>query len=78
MVCASALQEVAWLKRFFDRLSIARTSKGPIIILHCDSQESITYINDPKCQHIDIKYNFLKDAMTSGKTTLQYTPTHEI
>jgi len=55
---ASAIQEIVWLKRFFQHLSIAKNSKGPMI-LYCDSQAAIAYTKDPKhhskTKHIDNK-----------------------
>jgi len=81
VACASAVQEVVWLKRFFEHLSIAKNSKGPMI-LYCDSQAAIAYTKDPKyhnkTKHIDIKYNFVRDVVASGEITLQYIPTREM
>ncbi|KAH0709513.1 hypothetical protein KY284_010940 [Solanum tuberosum] len=69
VACASSVQEAVWIKRFFEHLSIAKNSKGPMI-LYCDSQAAIAYTKDPeyhsKTKHIDIKHNFVRDVMASG------------
>ncbi|XP_069150850.1 secreted RxLR effector protein 161-like [Solanum lycopersicum] len=79
LVCVSAVQEVVWLKRFFEHFSIAKNLKGPMI-LYCDSQAVTAYTKDleyhTKTKHIDIKYNFVKDI--NGEITLQYIPTREM
>ena len=70
VACASALQDIVLSKRFFENLSIAKDSKGPMN-LYYDSQATITYIKDPKYHRrtklIDIKYNFVIDVVTSGE-----------
>ena len=67
--CACAVQEVVWLRRFFEHLSIAKNIKGPMI-LYCDSQALITYTNDPKyhskTKHMAMKYNFVRDVVENG------------
>ncbi|OIT36643.1 retrovirus-related pol polyprotein from transposon tnt 1-94 [Nicotiana attenuata] len=77
VACASAIQEVVWLKRFFEHLDITRNSQGPMT-LYCDSQAAIAYTKDPKyhskTKHIDIKYNFVRDVVASGELNLQYIP----
>lgn len=69
VACALAVQEIIWLKRFFEHLSIAENSKDSII-LYCDSQAAMTYTKDPKyhnkIKHMDIMYNFVIDLVTSG------------
>ena len=81
VACASALQEVVWLQRFFEKLSIAMNYKGPMN-LYCDSQAAIAYIKDPKyhskAKHINIRYNFVRDVVANGEITLQYIPTYEM
>ena len=78
VVCASAVQEAVWLKRFFEYLNIVKNSKGPII-LYYDSQAAIACTKDPqyqsKTKHIDIKYNLIIDIVTSEEINLQYIPT---
>ena len=73
LACAHAVQEIVWLKRFFEHFSIAKDSTGPLI-LYSDSQVAITYTKDPKyhskTKHIDIKYNFVRDVVTSEEITL--------
>jgi len=81
VACASAVQEVVWLKRFFEHLNIAKNSKDPMT-LYCDSQATIAYTKDPKyhskTKHIDIKYNFVRYIVASGEVNLQYIPTREM
>ena len=47
MACVYAVQEVVQLMRFFENLSIAKNSKGPMI-LYYNIQVAITYTKDPK------------------------------
>ncbi|OIT35612.1 retrovirus-related pol polyprotein from transposon tnt 1-94, partial [Nicotiana attenuata] len=75
--CGSAVQEVVWLKRFFEHLDINKELAGSMT-LYCDSQAAIAYTKDPKyhskTKHIDIKYNFVRDMVASGEINLQYIP----
>ncbi|XP_075088620.1 secreted RxLR effector protein 161-like [Nicotiana tabacum] len=73
VACASVVQEVVWLKRFFEHLDITKNSQGPMT-LYCDSQAAIAYTKDPKyhskTKYIDIKYNFVIDMVASGEINL--------
>ena len=66
VACMSAVQEVVWLKRYFEHLSIAKSSKGSMI-LYSDSQVAIAYKKEPKyhskTKYIDTKYNFVRDVV---------------
>ncbi|OIT32280.1 retrovirus-related pol polyprotein from transposon tnt 1-94 [Nicotiana attenuata] len=81
VACASAVQEVVWLKRFFEHLDITKNSQGPMT-LYCNSQAAIAYTKDPKyhskTKHIDIKYSFVRDMLASGEINLQYIPTRSM
>ncbi|XP_070031499.1 secreted RxLR effector protein 161-like [Nicotiana tomentosiformis] len=73
VACAFAVQEVIWLKRFFEHLDIIKNSEGPMT-LYCDSQAAIAYTNilkyHRKTKYINIKYNFVRDIVASGKINL--------
>ena len=75
MAFASTVQEVVWLNKLFEHLSITKDSKGPLI-LYCDSQKAIAFMKDPKyhskAKHIEIKYNFVRDIVVSGEVISQY------
>ncbi|OIT27523.1 retrovirus-related pol polyprotein from transposon tnt 1-94 [Nicotiana attenuata] len=81
VACASVVQEVVWLKRFFEHLNITKNSQGPMA-LYCDSQAAIAYTKDPKyhnkTKHIHVKYNFVRDMVASGEINLQYIPTRSM
>ncbi|OIT35881.1 retrovirus-related pol polyprotein from transposon tnt 1-94 [Nicotiana attenuata] len=81
VACGSVVQEAVWSKRFFEHLDITKNSQDPMT-LYCDSQVAIAYTKDPKyhskTKHIDIKYNFVRDMVSSGEINLQYIPTRSM
>ena len=56
------------------------TSANELMKIYCNNQAAIAYTKDPKyhskIQHIDIKYNYMKDMVSQNEVILQYIPTH--
>ena len=79
VACSVAVQEVVWLKRFIEDLKIVVDSSRPVII-HCDSQATITFTKDvkyhSKSKHIETKYNFVREIVEQREVLIHYTSTH--
>lgn len=62
-------------------MNIATNSKS-VTTLYCDNQAAIAYTKDPKynskTKYMDIKYNLVRDKITSGEVNLQYIHTREM
>lgn len=71
-------KEVTWLKQIAIALDI--NVKGPITIF-TDSQSCIAIIENQKfsnrTKHIDARYHYIKEEVTSGRIKLIYVPTND-
>ena len=69
-----AIQEIVWLKRFLNHLSVVNDLPNSVIV-NCDSQVAIAFIRDPKyhlkTKHIDTRYNFVRDIITQKDMCLE-------
>ena len=70
-----ATQEVLWMLNLAQELNY----KIGIPILHVDNQGAIASAKNPthhgKLKHIDLKYHFLRQCISSGVLTIEYCPT---
>lgn len=68
-LCVCSTKDVS-LQRFFEHLKIAKDSKD-LRPLYCDNLVAIVCTKDPKyhnkVKYNDIKYNFVRDIIISGK-----------
>src|SRR5690242_3872909 len=68
-----AVQEAIWLRTLLTELEIG--PKGPIMI-NCDNQAVLAHANNEmitQCtKHIDIKYHFVRDAISTGEIKTDY------
>lgn len=73
---ASGICEATWLQSLLIELGI---TFGEATIIHEDNQSCIRVAEEPKehkrMKHIDVKYNFIRDSIASGKFKLKYIPT---
>ena len=57
VACSVAIQEVVWLRSFFQNLEVVKDASDPIMV-HCDSMAALAYAMDykyhGKTKHIDI------------------------
>lgn len=71
-----ACQEIIWLKLLLTELGFA--PDGPVTLL-CDNRSSISLALDSRhhqqSKHIDIRFHFIREQITSGEVDLQYVPT---
>ena len=78
VACATAMQEVVWLKRFLQRLGITTHSKEAVT-LYSDSTIALGYAKDPKyhekSKHIEIKYHFIRDMVAWGEVVMKHIST---
>lgn len=76
MALASAIQECMYLQQLLkgiDKYQYAPTK------VYDDNQGTIALARNPvnrqRCKHIDIKYHFIRETVSSGKISLEYCPT---
>jgi hypothetical protein len=66
VIFSAIIQKAVWFRRFLSHLSF-RENKTDSVLVHNDSQITITYIKDlkyrSKTKYIDTKYNFVRDMM---------------
>ena len=74
-LCAG-MQEAVYLKRLMEEL--LQNSFGPIMI-NVDNQGAIALSKNPtqhdRSKHVDIKYHFCRECVSSGKVEVSYVPT---
>ena len=55
---------------------------GKPVTVYCDSQAAIAYTKDSKyhnkSKHIETKYNFVRDIVSTKEVMIQYISTHEM
>lgn len=75
---AAAINETKWLAGLLDELGLS--SDAPPVVLGDNQSAQQMSKNDVKSErtkHIDIKYHFITDEVTSGRVELQWVPTDE-
>ena len=81
IACSFAIQEAAWLRRFFQDIGVVKIAFGPVT-LYCDSMVALAYAKDPKyhgkTKHIHIRYHFVIDMITQNEVVLKHIPTNEM
>ena len=78
VACSAAVQEAVWLRRFYEDLNVVTDATQPVT-LYCDNQAAIAYTKDPryhnKSNHIETKYNFVRDIVAQKEVKIQYIST---
>jgi transposase InsO family protein len=79
MACTRAAQEAIWLRQFLDQLGYRQ--KNPTQLLG-DNQGAIALAknpgNHPRTKHIQLRYHFIRFAITDGQILLDYVPTGDM
>ena len=67
------VQEVVWLRRFLQCLSITAHAKE-VVLLYLDSTSALAYAKHPKyhgkAKHIEIQYHYIRDMVSQGEVIL--------
>ena len=73
VACSTAIQEVVWLRRFFQNLEVNKDALDPITV-HCDSMAALAYAKDSKyhdkTKHIDIRCHYIRDMAAHNEVVL--------
>ena len=81
VVCAAAMQEVIWLKRFLQRLGIT-THSEEAVTLYSNSTAALVYAKEPKyhrkSKHIEIKHHFIRDMVARGEVVMKHISTRSM
>ena len=79
MACTRAAQEVIWLRQLLEQLGFKQTS--PTNLLR-DNQGAIALAknprNHPRTKYIELRYHFIRLAISDGHILLNYVPTSEM
>ena len=77
MAACSATQEAKFLRNILDDLGMAQ----PPTVIFEDNQPAIhiaeNRLTSQRSKHIDIKYHFIREAITDHIIKLVYVPTHD-
>ena len=80
VVCSSAIQEVVWLRRFFQNIRVVKKTFEPVTFCY-DNMAALAYAKDPKyhgkTKHIHIRYHFIKDMITQNEMVMKHIPTND-
>ncbi|RWS08469.1 RxLR effector candidate protein-like protein, partial [Leptotrombidium deliense] len=72
---AEAAKEAFWLRQLLVDLSLKQAATRIL----CDNQGAIKLVGNPefhqRTKHIDVRHNFIRDAQSDGKITVQYVDT---
>jgi hypothetical protein len=73
---AAAINELKWLKGLLDELGFASV-QAPVLYGDNQSTQELSKngIKSERTKHIDIKYHFVTDEVSSGKVQLKWIPT---
>ena len=70
VVAAKAAKEAIWLNRLISEMGLQQE----LVNLHCDSQSALhlatNQMMDGRVKHIDIKYHFIKEAVSNKRIDL--------
>lgn len=76
---ASAMQECIYLEQLLQCLDNYKYAKTRV---YEDNQGTIALTKNPvnrqRCKHIDVKYHFIRDIITTGRVILEYCPTEQM
>jgi hypothetical protein len=79
---AAAINETKWLSGLLDELGLhapAAGSAAPCVMILGDNQSAQALsrhgVKSERTKHIDIKYHFIQDEVSSGRVQLQWIPT---
>ena len=79
MALASAAQEAIWLRQLTTDLKCGPA--GPLLIFE-DNQAAICMAKNPqfhgRAKHVDIKYHFIREKVSSGVVELKYCCTEDM
>jgi hypothetical protein len=79
MACTRATQEIIWLRQLLEQLGVMQTQ--PTTLLG-DNQGAIALANNPtdhpRSKHIQLRYHFIRFAISDGQIYLDYVPTKEM
>ena len=79
MACTRAAQEAIWLRQLLEQLKFKQTS--PTCLLG-DNQGAIALAknpaNHPRTKHIQLRYHFIRFAISDGHILLDYIPTSQM
>jgi len=80
MALAAATQESMYLVQLLNGMESGCLFE-PVQIFE-DNQGAIALSKNPvcrqRCKHVDIKYHFIRSALSDGKVTIEYCPTEEM
>ena len=78
VACSTVVQEIVWLRRFFQHLEVVKDVSDPVTI-HCDSTAALVYAKGPKylgkTKHIDIRYHDIRDMVMYKEVVLKHIST---
>ena len=76
---STATQEIVWIRRLLSDLT---ATQGQATVLMEDNQGAICIAKNPvlhaRTKHIDVRYHYVREAVSDGVINLQYCPTHEM
>jgi hypothetical protein len=74
---AAAINETKWLSGLLDELQLSASSSAPLIYGDNQSTQALSKngIKSERTKHIDIKYHFIQDEVSSARVRLQWIPT---
>ena len=79
MAACQAAKDAVWLRAFLVGLGLNASAPTSI---HCDSQGAIALAKNPehhqRSKHIDMRYHFVREQVTGGVITLDYTSTSDM
>jgi hypothetical protein len=80
MALFAVVQEVIWLKRLLSEISSEYVQEN--IIVYQDNKSTILLASNPtqhsRTKHINTKYHFVRDQVSSGEVKIQYLSTEEM
>lgn len=79
MACTRAAQEAIWLRQLLEQLGFEQTNPTPLL---GDNQGAIALAKNPgdhpRTKHIQLRYHFIRFAISDGQITLDYIPTDQM
>jgi hypothetical protein len=76
---AAAMNEMSWLRGLLTEIGLYDEKRDPVPVLYGDNQstQKLTEngIKSERTKHIDIKYRFVTDEVTTGRVQLRWIPT---
>jgi len=79
MACTRAAQEAIWLRQLLEQLGYKQTTPTKLL---GDNQGAIALAENPgdhpRTKHIQLRYHFIRFAITDGQVSLDYVPTQNM